>query len=52
MLLLTLIAAVVPLSLDADPGAQVATTAGNLVVGLVITGTLSGLARAPSPSAC
>ena len=46
MLLLTLIAAVVPLSLDAVPGAQLATTAGNLVVGLVITGTLSGVAGA------
>ncbi|MEU7790295.1 DUF6069 family protein [Amycolatopsis sp. NPDC049159] len=45
-LLLTAIAVVVPVSLDADSGTRLVTAAGNLFVGLVITGTLSGVARA------
>jgi hypothetical protein len=45
-LLVTAIAVVVPLSLDADPAARIVTAAGNLLIGLVITGTLSGVTRA------
>ncbi|WP_326835062.1 DUF6069 family protein [Amycolatopsis rhabdoformis] len=46
MLLVTAIAVVVPLGLDADRGARFATAAGNLLIGVVITGTLSSVARA------
>ncbi|WP_370963828.1 DUF6069 family protein [Amycolatopsis sp. cg9] len=44
MLLATVIAVIVPVTLD-SPG-RLATAAGNLLVGLVITGTLSGVAAA------
>ncbi|MEV5720728.1 DUF6069 family protein [Amycolatopsis mediterranei] len=45
-LLVTAIAVVVPLSLDADPVARMVTAAGNFLIGVVITGTLSGVTRA------
>ncbi|HEY3610956.1 MAG TPA: DUF6069 family protein [Pseudonocardiaceae bacterium] len=48
MLLLTLIAAVVPLTLIADPHDRIATAALNLVVGLVITALVNGVARTVS----
>ncbi|GAB3735277.1 hypothetical protein GCM10027598_61330 [Amycolatopsis oliviviridis] len=43
MLLLTAITVIVPLSIDADLGARIATAAGNLFLGVLITGTLSGV---------
>ncbi|WP_432845709.1 DUF6069 family protein [Amycolatopsis sp. CA-161197] len=46
MLLVTAIAVVIPLGLDAERGARFATAAGNLLIGLVITSTLSGVAGA------
>jgi hypothetical protein len=46
MLLVTAIAVVIPLSLNVDLDARLATAAGNLLIGVVITGTLSGVAGA------
>ncbi|MFD5094415.1 DUF6069 family protein [Amycolatopsis thailandensis] len=42
-LLLTAITVIVPLSVEADRGARIATAAGNLFLGVLITGTLSGV---------
>jgi hypothetical protein len=46
MLLVTAIAVVIPLGLHMDLDARLATAAGNLLIGIVITGTLSGVAGA------
>jgi len=43
MLLLTAITVIIPLSIDAGLPARIATAAGNLFLGLLITGTLSGV---------
>ncbi|MFC3454859.1 DUF6069 family protein [Amycolatopsis speibonae] len=43
MLLLTAITVIIPLSIDADRGARIATAAGNLFLGVLIAGTLSGV---------
>ncbi|WP_143267846.1 DUF6069 family protein [Amycolatopsis alba] len=45
MLLLTAITVIIPMSIDVDQGARFATAAGNLFLGVVITGTLSGVLR-------
>lgn len=46
MLLVTAIAVVIPLGLSAKLDARLATAAGNLLIGVVITATLSGVAGA------
>ncbi|MEV7555935.1 DUF6069 family protein [Amycolatopsis sp. NPDC089917] len=43
IMLLTAITVIIPLSIDADQGARIATAAGNLLLGVLITGTLSGV---------
>jgi uncharacterized protein DUF6069 len=48
MLLLTLIAVVLPLTLITDPHDRLGTAALNLVIGLVITTLVNGVARAAS----
>lgn len=45
MVLLTAVAVVLPLSLQADTGSKITTALINLVIGLAVTGILNGVAR-------
>lgn len=50
MTLVTAVAVVIPLSLGADLGSRIATATINLVIGLAITFTLTGVARSAQTS--